>query len=323
MNLDVVCIGQFCIDVIVGGADLAHFAKTADEGTACEMVLLSVGGDAANEAIGIARMGKNVGVVAEVQDDIGGRFIIDYIKASGVNVDNVRLTAPGPVPTTPNLVFVEPSAQRRFLGMRGAFGAPENHAFELDERVLDGLKVLSFATIGGYPMAGDSGAELVVRAAKRAKMSGAVICADIGSFGWRPDPKKYRAMYSELDYIFPNEGEAYKITGKASVEEAADVFLEAGVGAAVIKTGAKGCYIKTKEGKTLRAPAYLDVKAIDTTGAGDNFAAGFITALVEGQDIEGCAKMGNAAASIAVSVYGANSGVKSRAQVQGLIDKHA
>lgn len=322
MGFDVMCIGQFCIDVIIGGADLEHFATTKDEGTSCDEVLLSVGGDAANEAIGIAHMGKNVGVISEVQDDMGGRFIVEYIKGNGVNTDNVKMLPPGPVPTTPNLVFVGSDAQRKFLGMFGAFAAPDDRKFEFDESALDGLKVLSFATIGGYPMAGDEGAEFVIRAARRAKASGAIICADIGAFMWNPDPKVYKEMFSQIDYIFPNEDEAFKITRKTTVEDAAEVFLEAGVGNAVIKTGADGCYIKTQSGISMHVPTYLGIKAIDTTGAGDNFAAGFITALVEGQDLEGCAKMGNAAASIAVSVYGANSGVKSREQVQSVIERY-
>lgn len=323
MAFDVLCIGQFCIDVIIGGADLETFAKSKSEGTSCECVLLSVGGDSANEALGIAHMGKNAGVVGEVQDDIGGRFILNYLQNGGVNVDNVAIIEPGNIPTTPNLVFVEPDAQRKFLGMFGAFSEPDNHKFAFDESQVEKTKVVSFATIGGYPMAGDEGVAFVKRIAARASNAGAITCADLGAFMWNPDPRKYAEMYACLDYIFPNDSEAMKITGASTVEEAADIFIEAGVRkAAVIKVGKDGVYIKAQDGQTLRVPTYLDFQAIDTTGAGDNFAAGFIVGLVEGQDLLGCARMGNAAASMAVIQYGANSGVKSRAQIQDVIDHH-
>jgi len=196
--------------------------------------------------------------------------------------------------------------------------ARESRKFTFDESVVENTRVLSFATIGGYPMQGDEGAAFVTRTARRAKNAGALICADIGSWKWRPEPCKYREMYAALDYIFPNKDEALTITGAATVEEAADIFMDAGVGTAVIKVGADGCYIKQQNGRVVRSPAVCSGKCIDTTGAGDNFAAGFISALLDGMELEECARFANATAGIACSVYGANYGVRSKEQVLGV-----
>lgn len=83
----------------------------------------------------------------------------------------------------------------------------------------------------------------------------------------------------------------------------------------VIKTGKKGCYIKSQDGSVLEVPAMKGITAIDTIGAGDNFASGFITAILEGKSLKECAEFANVTASISVQSIGATTGVQRREQV--------
>ena len=97
----------------------------------------------------------------------------------------------------------------------------------------------------------------------------------------------------------------------------AKTLLDYGVGCVVIKVGKQGCLATNRKGAIL-VPPYL-VKAKDTTGAGDNFAAGFITGLMDGQDLKNCCRYANAAASIAIQFDGASTGIRSRAQLDAVL----
>ncbi|WP_414477335.1 PfkB family carbohydrate kinase, partial [Klebsiella pneumoniae] len=97
-----------------------------------------------------------------------------------------------------------------------------------------------------------------------------------------------------------------------------DLFNKATV---VIKTGKRGCFIKRADMK-MEVPAVSGITAIDTIGAGDNFASGFISALLEGKPLRECALFANATAAISVLSVGATTGVKNRKLVEQLLDEY-
>ena len=108
----------------------------------------------------------------------------------------------------------------------------------------------------------------------------------------------------------------FKAETEEELEKIADKFLDCGIGHVVIKTGKKGCYIKSQDQTVLEVPAMKGITAIDTIGAGDNFASGFITAILEGKTLKECAEFANVTASISVQSIGATTGVQNRAQVE-------
>ena len=123
-----------------------------------------------------------------------------------------------------------------------------------------------------------------------------------------------------IDYITPNEDEARYYTGKDRPEEMADVFLGYGVRNVIIKLGSKGCFFKNREESLSLPPCTVD--AVDATGAGDNFCAGFICAFLEGRDHRECCRYANAAASICIQHDGASTGIVSRDQLQEVLDRY-
>ena len=125
-----------------------------------------------------------------------------------------------------------------------------------------------------------------------------------------------------LDYLFPNYEEAKAVSGLSEPDEIADAFLDCGVSCMVIKMGKDGCFIKTKE-QRLVIPAYPHTRCIDTTGAGDNFAAGFLYALSEHMALADCGRFANMTASLAVESLGACTGVRSLSQVMERFRKAA
>ena len=112
------------------------------------------------------------------------------------------------------------------------------------------------------------------------------------------------------------------MTGETDLNKVADTFLGCGIGHVVIKTGKKGCFIKSRDGSILEVPAMQGITAIDTIGAGDNFASGFITAILEGKGLKECAEFANVTASISVQSIGATTGVKNRAQVDARLEEY-
>lgn len=320
MALDVLCVGQVGLDVIIGGADLDDFAKTDRESTQCEGVFVSTGGDSANESAVLVRLGKKAGVVSEVKDDVVGRLVKDILTDKGVDVSRIVVSERDAVDSVPNLVFVQKDASRKFLGAR--IKRTRLKQIPFDESDVEKVKVLSLASLGWEPFVDEEGVEFIVRLTKRAKAAGTIVCADVMATPFRVDPRKYPEIYENVDYLFPNDYEAMALTDTKTVEDAADIFLATGLGCVIIKTGKKGCFVKTKDGKSFNVPTYNALKAIDTTGAGDNFAAGFICGLVEDKPLEECCKIGHATASISVTSYGTTTGVKSREQVAEVMEKY-
>ena len=120
---------------------------------------------------------------------------------------------------------------------------------------------------------------------------------------------------AQLDYLFANEQEASMVTGQTEPEAMASILLAYGVKNVIIKLGKKGCLIKNRE-QTYWIPAYQNANCVDTTGAGDSFAAGFLYALSKEYTLEECGLWGNACGSLAVECVGATEGIQDLKQVE-------
>ena len=120
-----------------------------------------------------------------------------------------------------------------------------------------------------------------------------------------------------IDYITPNEDEAKYYTGKEKVEEQADVFLGYGIANVIIKLGSKGCYLKNAQ-EEISLPAY-EIDPVDSTGAGDNFIAGFISEILRGKSHKEALLFANAVGAICTTAVGAGTALKDRKQVEDFI----
>ena len=121
-----------------------------------------------------------------------------------------------------------------------------------------------------------------------------------------------------IDHITPNEDEARYYTGKETPEEMAEVFLDHGVKNVILKLGRKGCYFRNRK-ESFFLTAY-DVHAIDSTGAGDNFIAGFVSEILRGSPVREALVFANACGAICTTAAGAGTALTDRAQVMAFID---
>ncbi|MCD6322822.1 MAG: carbohydrate kinase, partial [Clostridiales bacterium] len=101
------------------------------------------------------------------------------------------------------------------------------------------------------------------------------------------------------------------ISGKTNPTDIADEFFKCGVKNVAIKLGKDGCYIKTADKKEFTIPTFLNIKAVETTGAGDAFSSGFITGILKGWPLDKCGLFANAVGTFSVSQVGASTGIKS------------
>jgi sugar/nucleoside kinase (ribokinase family) len=109
------------------------------------------------------------------------------------------------------------------------------------------------------------------------------------------------------------------ITGKTSPQDVAQVFMSYGVGTVGLKMGEEGSYVRSKDREML-VPPYV-VEAVDATGAGDAYAAGFLTGLVQGWDLEKTARFANAVGALCVTAVGATTGIRSLRETLEFMEK--
>ncbi|GHS97861.1 sugar kinase [Synergistales bacterium] len=308
MKTDVVCVGQSCVDVLVRGLNLSK--PFENELTEAESLNLAAGGDCVNQSIVMARLGLKSKLVCGVGRDQAGIFLSNVVASSGADV--ASLIYPEGYPTAITMVVVSPDGQRSFISTL----TKNRITFEPDLEAFRDTKVVSLASLMLPPF---TTAHSVRRIIDVAKSQGSLVCADVMAHKELCSFEDFYSVLPDIDYIFPNDGEARTITGKEDLDEMADTLLGLGIKNVIIKIGKRGCFFKNKETRLI-VPTF-DSPVVDTTGAGDNFASGFIVALLEGRPIKECCTFANAVASIAVQSIGANTGVTDRAQVEDFIKK--
>lgn len=308
---DVVCVGSSVVDIPLRPVDASVFDTVSYP---VDDISMQPGGDALNESIVLSKLGANVALVTAVGQDAAGDFIIDSAASAGVETEGV-LAKPG-MTTSMNVGLVHPDGERTFITNRnGSLWKTEESDLDI-ERALNG-KILAFGSIYNNPLLGG---EWIAALFKRAKEQGQIVCADMVPSRVGKGLEEIAPALAYVDYFFPNADEAVALTGAKGRQEALEILGDLGVGTVVMKTGREGCLVHRK-GQTVAIPAFSrdDLAAIDTTGAGDNFAAGFIRALIDGLPVEECAAFANGTAAVSVGGLGATSGVKSKDQVDAFI----
>ncbi|MFT3942261.1 MAG: carbohydrate kinase family protein [Ancrocorticia sp.] len=308
---DVVCVGSSVVDIPLRPVDRSVFDQVSYP---VEDVSMQAGGDALNESIIISRLGALVVLVTAVGEDAAGNFIMESAARAGVDVSGT--TVRKGMTTSLNVGLVRPDGERTFITNRnGSLWKTEESDINA-EPFLDG-KILAFGSIFNNPLlSGKWMAQLFAKA----KKAGMIVCADMVPSRIGAGLDDIAEALSYVDYFFPNADEAVALTGARDESEAADILRSKGVGTVVLKVGKRGCLLRGEDLDVI-VPAFVrdDLDSIDTTGAGDNFASGFIRALLDGKSPEECAVFANGVAAVSVGALGATAGVQSKAQVDEFI----
>lgn len=304
-RLDVVCIGVVLMDLPLGPIDEQVFEK---ETTMVQSINLTTGGDALNEAIILSRLGMKTALIGQVGGDMLGDIIVKRCEEEGI--DHSKLRKDSEISTRINVVVIDKERQRHFIKTKNA-GSRSFRADEIDYEFITKARAVSLASIFASKLRDP---EMILRILKTARENQVVTFADMVPMTGGETIEDIKAALPYLDFFLPNLEEAAMLTGLADPDEMADFLLRYGVKNVIIKLGKEGCLIKNQK-ERLRIPSY-PAKAIDTTGAGDNFAAGLIAAVLDGLDLAECGAFANAVAGLSTESVGATEGVKNKRQVE-------
>ena len=292
--MDVVVIGTVVMDIT---AKPIAEQNTWKEKQRIGGIRLSTGGDAANQSIRLAALGRSVAVAACVGKDQAGLLARSAMKERGVDISHVTESADRETGTS--LILVREDGERNIFSNNGAHG----QVFKADCRWVPeaGPKAVSIASLFCVPYLEEDGlAELLQDCRRR----GILTFADLGSDKKHQGLEGILPFLPHLDYFLPSEEDALSMTRTSSPEEAAEVYMNCGVSCAVIKCAARGAYYRTRK-RSGWVPA-LPVIPVDTTGAGDCMAAHFIHYILNGLDLGEACRLACAAASLSTQQDGAS-----------------
>lgn len=310
---EVVCVGIGGIDITastVRGDVFDRMVSFVDSITTC------AGGDALNEAMTLGKLGHAVSYMGCSGHDAMGMLMKLCGEKCGVDMSSVRLLED--INTQTVISLVGENDKRNFLFKKDC---ATNHMDLscIDWDKLQHAKVLSFGSLSSSN--GFDGKQLE-KLFRFAKEHGAIVCVDVAIAGEEKDlVENIASAFPYVDYIFPNAEEAAALSGEKAPDRIADFFLKLGVKNVVMKLGGDGCFVKGEAGQ-YQLPAFR-VKAVNTTGAGDNFLAGFISGLLQGLSMRERLLFATATAALTVMCEGASDGVKNMQQVRAFLEEHS
>jgi sugar/nucleoside kinase (ribokinase family) len=305
-HFDLICIGMALADSIIRGfcpEPVSASGYTAESGTLC------AGGEAVNEAIAAAKLGLRTAVLCALGNDGAGWLVRNELRQGGVDTRYIAEAPQTPVTT----MFVRADGTRKSVTNQAH--RYNFHPEREPERFTDAKAVI----LGSLFRAPFDDPGIIRSVVCRAKEAGELVVADTKLPNFRDlKLKDISESLPMVDYLTPNEDEARWFTGEDDPEAMADVFLRRGAKNVIIKLGNKGCLMKNAE-KTVRLDAYA-IDAKDATGAGDNFAAGFVSELIRGRTPEEALRFANACGAICTTAIGAGTALRNRDQVLSFMD---
>lgn len=311
-------------EILTFGEAMAMFvADTPGDLTDIEHFHRRLAGADNNVAIGLSRLGFHVGWLSRVGADSFGEFIHRALKAEGIDDRYIHIDEQHPT----GLVFKERTqggADPRVEYLRR--GSAASHLAIEDAKAVDLQSLTHLHATGITPALSDSACQLSRHLMKQARAHGASISFDpnLRPSLW-PSENSMRTTLNELaglaDWVLPGLSEGQQLTGQKTPHDVAGYYLDQGASAVIIKLGAEGSYYRgTLDGKeeSFTIAGCHVAEVVDTVGAGDGFAVGVISALLDGETARQAVQRGNLIGAQAIQVVGDMEGLPNREQLQAL-----
>ena len=300
MDKPIVCLGILVADVV--GRPM-HSVPEPGRLVLVDDMGLYTGGCAVNAATALVNFGLPVEVIGKVGADPFGDYLVDTMQERGIGTRGVKRDQKAG--TSATMVMVDPDGERRFVHYIGA----NAHLTEddVDMQLVAEGSILHFG--GSLVLPGIDG-EPTARLLKQAQADGVVtfldtVWDDTGSWMTLLEPS-----LPYIDYFIPSLPEAQAIVGLQDPQDVARALLDRGPGVVGLKMGPDGCLVMNHAGESIRLAAF-DVQVVDATGAGDAFAAGFITGVWLGWSFERTVQFASAVGALCVTGVGASGGIRS------------
>ena len=292
-KFDIIALGELNVDLLLNR--ICGFPEVGKEIFAKEMTL-TLGSSTAIFAANAASLGARVSFLGMVGKDDFGAFVKTSLKERGVDTSNLIEVSAAATGLTAILNYDEDRANVTYPGAEA--------------------KHVHISSIFMQETLHRDIYEIV----KLVKEQGATLSMDM-----QFDPAEkwdfdYAKILPLVDIFMPNEQELTALTGKSSVEEAV-AAVRPYINVLVVKMGSKGSMLVTKDGEKF-LPAMLNRNVVDAIGAGDSFNAGFITAFVQGKELEYCQYFGNLTGAINTTAAGGTGAFSSKQAIEAAALKH-
>ena len=310
-EFDVICLGQVTQDIVMTNLEL-DTEKFFQNATCAEELIFTSGGDAVNESVTLAKLGNHAALLARLDCSEVGDMILGDIRKY---VDTSLLVRREDCRVPSVVVAIKPGGEHYFL-----LGPSKNYGLELEDidlSIVERAKIISAASL--YSL-GEMDGEGIRKVFRRAKESDTLTVADLNTDLRELGPSAFDDLYGDIDYLLPSFEEAQYVTGNDELQDMAEYFLKKGARHVVIKCGSKGAYYQDESEKF-----FIDafpVKAVDTTGCGDNFVAGFIHGLLRGWTPMECVRFACAAGAVNAMSYGGHLGITGEEQVLKFLNSY-
>ncbi|MBV7507859.1 sugar kinase [Bacillus sp. sid0103] len=273
-----------------------------------------------NVAIGLARLGLHSGWASKVGNDAFGKFVIERLKNENVDIKHVWIDQQHPTGFQLKSMVLEGDPEVQYF--RKGSAASHLTSDDFNEEYFQHAKHMHMT---GIPLAlSESARAFAKHALWFMKKNGKKVSFDpnLRPTLWASQEemvKEINEVAFQADIVLPGIAEGEILTGFKEPREIASFYLEKGVELVVIKLGAEGAFYKTitEEGTV---PGFHVEKVVDTVGAGDGFAVGVISGLLEGLEVHEAVSRGNAIGALAVQSPGDNDGYPTKAELVKYIE---
>lgn len=293
-------VGSVNMDIVTYVNDIPVRGQTVNG----KKLVETAGGKGANQAVAVAKQNKDVALIGCIGDDYHGDMLLQRLRE--YNVDTSKLKQLQDTASGKTSIVVEDSGENFIIYLEGANKKLDKGYVRNTIQAEKNCEVLLVQLESPY--------DVVLEAMKTAHEQGIKVILD-------PAPSNHVTdellQYAHL--VLPNEQETREITGititdEASALTAATIFKQKGIEQGVLKVGATGSYVFDKQDMTFIDA--IQVKAIDTVGAGDCFAGAFASAYVDGLSLVEAAKHANIVAALKVTKAGAQDGIPTQKEVK-------
>lgn len=307
--------GDMMSELLTIGEPLVVLCSTDPDSTIQDSVNFNkvIGGAELNVAVGTRRLNHSVDYIGQVGDDPQGDFIRNELNKRKINTDYLMTSKE----------FYTGYQMKQLVSQGDPFvfnfrkGSAASH---IDQSIIEKIDYSDTKIIhltGIFPASSSDALGTSILLAQKANKSNITLTFDpnLRPALWTDKEtmvKTINKIASYADIVLPGQNEGKILTGYDDPEKIADFYLQGRAKAVFVKTGAKGSYVKTKDGHSAMISGFKVKEVVDTVGAGDGYALGVITALLENKSYDQAAKRGNAIGSLQVRTHGDNDGYPMR-----------
>ena len=324
-NIDLVGIGNAIVDIVTniddeflkrnllekGSMNLINLESSDKILEDCKVIKQISGGSAANTVVSLANLGNNVEFIGRIKDDKFGNFFSKDIKESGTSFDSKYVETRES--SAHSIILITPDAQRTMCTYLGA-----STEFEPNNINYESIKTSKYLYLEGYLWDSELAKQAFIKAAKIAKESKTKIILSLSdSFCVDRHRESFLNLINDfVDILFCNEEELKSLFQLNDLEQCR-IEIQSLCELTAITLGERGSLIVNKNKTEIIKPIFLG-QAIDTTGAGDVFAGGFIHGLINNLSFNKCGQIGSICAGHIVTQIGSRSNI----DLEKLINKN-